>query len=285
MKSLSHIFGASAILVLALTFTNCSTDSDVVQVSENELGAEDIVNPDDEADAKSSSAKKEEKVKSSSSKKSVQKDDDDDDDAADDDKAVSSSSSKAKSSSSAKKGEDKEDVKKDDSKKDGSSSSSKGKKIRVPGIDNQGTGKKDNSSSSSEEADSVVATPDSSSSEELGTTETEKDTISTDSTTVVSNNDNMDKLDEDEQKEIEDLISGGDTSFTQIDSGVIDQDSLDFENNEYLCKAPDGSWYRLKENRAKTFWKLVWDITVYIFTGHHYYDFTEVCDEIYMRAK
>ena len=95
----------------------------------------------------------------------------------------------------------------------------------------------------------------------------------------------MDKLDSNEQEVLDSLISSGDTSITKIDSLVIDKDSLDFDNNEYLCKAPDGNWYRLNESKAKTFWKLLWDLTVYIFTGHHYYDFTKACDELYMRPK
>ena len=94
----------------------------------------------------------------------------------------------------------------------------------------------------------------------------------------------MDKLTDEEKDLLDSLINSGDTSLTQIDS-VVNHDTLDFDNNEYLCKAPDGSWYRLNENKTKTFWKKFWDLVVWILTGHHYYDYTQVCDEIYMRPK
>ena len=64
MKSLSHLIGVCAILMLAFAFTNCTTDSEVTQVSENELESEDISSSSSvekaTAKAKSSSSKKEE---------------------------------------------------------------------------------------------------------------------------------------------------------------------------------------------------------------------------------
>lgn len=271
MKSIKHLIGASAILMLAFAFNGCTTDSDVVQIPENELESEDISSSSNsekaETKAKSSSSKKVE-AKSSSSKK------------ADKEKAEDADS-KDKSSSSVKKDDSKvsSSSKKED--KEEAKSSSSAKKIRVPGMEATDNDRADNTAKSSS---SVKEKPQSSSSNK----EAVKDTIKTDSTTIVTDKDkenNMDKLDSNEQKEIEDLINSGDSSITQIDSLKIESDSLDFENNDYYCKAPDGSWYRLKENSAKTFWKILWDITVYIFTGHHYYDFTKVCEELYMRPK
>ena len=172
MKSIKHLIGASAILMLAFAFNGCTTDSDVVQIPENELESEDI-------SSSSNSEKAETKAKSSSSK---------------------------------------------------------------------------NPNSSTTVVD-----------------ESQRDST-------------MDKLTDEEKEILDSLINSGDTSLTQIDS-VVNHDTLDFDNNEYLCKAPDGSWYRLNENKTKTFWKKFWDFLYLLFTGRHYYDYTQVCDEIYMRPK
>ena len=268
MKSIKHLIGASAILMLAFAFNGCTTDSDVVQIPENELESEDISSSSNsekaETKAKSSSSKKVE-AKSSSSKK------------ADNEKAEDADS-KDKSSSSVKKDDSKvsSSSKKED--KEEAKSSSSAKKIRVPGMEATDNDRAGNTAKSSS---SVKEKPQSSSSNK----EAVKDTIDKDTTSVIKDNNEMDKLDSNEQEVLDSLISSGDTSITKIDSLVIDKDSLDFDNNEYLCKAPDGNWYRLNESKAKTFWKLLWDLTVYIFTGHHYYDFTKACDELYMRPK
>ena len=268
MKSLSHLIGVCAILMLAIAFTNCTTDSEVTQVSENELESEDI--------SSSSSAEKVEKAttkaKSSSSKKEVLKSSDSKKSSASKEDSKKDSS-KSKSSSSVKKDSNKVSS---SSKKEEAKSSSSAKKIHVPGMED-----------TQQQPPKEVVKPDSTKTPK--DTSAAKDTIKTDTTTVVSEEDKdekMEQLDPDELKEIEELIENGDSTVTEIENpDKVNTDDLDFDNNEYYCKAPDGSWYRLKENKAKTFWKLLWDITVYIFTGHHWYDFTNVCDEMYMRPK
>jgi hypothetical protein len=289
------VFG---VFTLATSFWSCSTDSDVVTVGADEqsevqlidesaLDEKASVNEDDakissSSKKKSSSSKKSENGTSSSSKK----------------KATSSSSKKVSAKSSSEKSGDTTTVSSSSSKKNSSSSkknngvsssskkadgesSSSSKKPRIPGMEDKthNTPPKDDSSSS-KEAIIPPPTPESSSS---------VIEYSQDTTTVVSDKDKdekMEQLDPDEQKEIENLIENGDSTVTEIENpDKIDTDDLDFDNNEYYCKTPDGSWYRLKENKAKTFWKLLWDITVYVFTGHHWYDFTNVCDEMYMRPK
>ena len=269
MKSIKHLIGASVILMMAFAFNACTTDSDVVQISESELESEDIGSSSSsekaETKAKSSSSKKE--AKSSSSKKENKEKAED---AESKDKSSSSVKDDDSKVSSSSKADDKEEAK----------SSSSARKIRVPGIEDPDEVDAASSSSKTEKADSTAAKPETTSS-----TEAAKDTIDKDTTSVIKDNNEMDKLDSNEQEVLDSLISSGDTSITKIDSLVIDKDSLDFDNNEYLCKAPDGNWYRLNESKAKTFWKLLWDLTVYIFTGHHYYDFTKACDELYMRPK
>ena len=272
MKSIKHLIGASAILMLAFAFNGCTTDSDVVQIAENELESEDIGSSSSsekaETKAKSSSSKKE--AKSSSSKKENKEKAED---AESKDKSSSSVKDDDSKVSSSSKADDKEEAK----------SSSSARKIRVPGIEDPD--EVTPASSSSKEKDKSSSSVKEQAKSSSSNKEAVKDTIDKDTTSVIKDNNEMDKLDSNEQEILDSLISSGDTSITKIDSLVIDKDSLDFDNNEYLCKAPDGNWYRLNESKAKTFWKLLWDLTVYIFTGHHYYDFTKACDELYMRPK
>lgn len=276
MKSLSHLIGVSAILMLAFTFTNCTTDSEVTQIPESELESEDI-------DSSSSAEKAETKAKSSSSKKEEAKSSESKKSSASKDEEKKDSDTDKSSSSSVKK--DSEDKVSSSSKKEEAKSSSSARKISVPGMDeDEEIVKKDSTSKKSSSSSAKKPKEKSSSSSNIA-----KDTVKTDTTTVITDKDkenNMEKLDSAEQQEIQDLIDSGDTTITQIDSpDKVESDSLDFDNNDYYCKTPDGSWYRLKENKAKTFWKLLWDFTVYIFTGRHYYDFTKVCEELYMRPK
>ena len=271
MKSFKHLIGASVILMMAFAFNGCTTDSDVVQIPEDEINSNEVVDSSSsekaETKAKSSSSKKVE-AKSSSSKK-------------EDSKKAEDADSKDKSSSSVKEDDSKvsSSSKKDD--KEEAKSSSSARKIRVPGIEDPDEVTPASSSSKEKSSSSVKEQAKSSSSNK----EAVKDTIDKDTTSVIKDNNEMDKLDSAEQELLDSLVNSGDSSITKIDSLVVDKDSLDFDNNDYFCKAPDGSWYRLNESKAKTFWKLLWDLTVYIFTGRHYYDFTKACDELYMRPK
>lgn len=309
------IFGA---LILAASFWSCSTDSDVVSIGEDELSGLHIVddsvlgNDDESADedengeeAKSSSSKKVEKAASSSSKKKEAKSS-----SSSKTKAASSSSKTASSSakqesssskkdssaskteSSASKPASSSNVKESssskkeeassDSKEEAKSSSSK-KAPHIPGMEETGE-------SSSSKADTTAVKPanSSSSSEKVvpppSSSNIVKDTINKDTTVNVSNYDDMDKLDSNEQNILDSLISSGDTSLVKIDS-VVSKDTLDFVHNDYLCKAPDGSWYRIKDNVFKSFLLIIIDIFYHAVTGNHLYNFTQVCDEIYMRPK
>lgn len=308
------IFGA---LILAASFWSCSTDSDVVSIGEDELSGLHIVDDsvlgnDESADedenaeeAKSSSSKKVEKAVSSSSKKQEAKSS-----SSSKTKAASSSSKTASSSakqesssskkdssaskteSSASKPASSSNVKESssskkeeassDSKEEAKSSSSK-KAPHIPGMEETGE-------SSSSKADTTAVKPanSSSSSEKVvpppSSSNIVKDTINKDTTVNVSNYDDMDKLDSNEQNILDSLISSGDTSLVKIDS-VVSKDTLDFVHNDYLCKAPDGSWYRIKDNVFKSFLLIIIDIFYHAVTGNHLYNFTQVCDEIYMRPK
>lgn len=271
MKSFKKIIIASAALMMAFAFCSCTTDSQIVDIGQFATADDDL---------SSSSIDNE---KSSSSKK-VSKEDKGDKD------KVSSSSveKKDKSSSSAKEEEVSSDDKADDvsssSVEDEAKSSSSARRIPTPGLEESGN--KPKSSSSKAEVAENPESSDTTSTEDPAVESTDSKDNSSSSVTIIEEKDRdntMTPLDSNEQKEIEDLINGGDTTIVKVDSLKIESDSLDFENNEYLCKAPDGSWYRINENKIKTFWKLLWNGIVKLFTGHNWYDFRKVCDEIYIR--
>lgn len=298
------IFGA---LILAASFWSCSTDSDVVAIGEDEYNGIHIVDDsvlgdnsnqadEDGDEVKSSSSKKKEEAKSSSSSKkkeasssskpassSAKKDsssstkDSTDTTVSSSSKQDSSATKPASSSSVKESSSSKKEEASSDSEAEAKSSSSK-KNPHIPGIEDPDENEVTSSSSSSEKAE-IPPAPESSSS-------SKQKPNSSDATVVDESqrDSTMDKLTDEEKDLLDSLINSGDTSLTQIDS-VVNHDTLDFDNNEYLCKAPDGNWYRLNENKTKTFWKKFWDLVVLILTGHHYYDYTQVCDEIYMRPK
>lgn len=299
------IFGA---LILAASFWSCSTESEVVTVGEDEYNGIHLVDDsifddepaaeEDEVKATSSSSKKTEKISSSSKKSS----------------ASSSSKKQAKNSSSSKKSavssssekapaEDSTTAKSSSSKKASSSSkeesssskiessesvetkssSSSARRIRPPGTEDNTPSK----TSSSSKEESSTSKPESSPSEEVQPPSSSSvKGHSKDTTTVLTEKDkeeNMEQLDSTEQSTIEQLIESGDTTIIKLDSMVVNPDTLDFDHNEYLCKAPDGTWHKLSKKKFLSWVEVILDVLSVWFTGKHLYDFTEVCDEMYIR--
>lgn len=249
---------ALGILPIAIALWNCTTDGETVTVGSDELSDIQIIDDsifdesdedeEDEAEeAKSSSSTKEEK--SSSSKKSS---------------AKSSSSTKADSSQS----ETDEDS---DSDKVSSSSSQKAsssstKRILVPGVEE--SGKKDESSSSKAES--------SSSEEEVVTPSLSPiDSAIFESMETISNS---------EQKEINRLITNKDSSFTKNDSDSLDLSLLDYEQNDYLCKASDDKWHGITKNTIDCLTEVLYGRKMTI-TKTYMYSFSDICNEIYIRSK
>ena len=302
------IFGA---LILAASFWSCSTDSEVVTVGEDEYNGIHLVDesifdddPAAEEDVKatSSSSKKAEKVSSSSKKSTVSSSSKKTTKTSSSSKksSVSSSSEKASAESSAA---DSTTAKSSSSKKASSSSqkesssskiessdsaetkrsSSSARKIKVPGTEDEPLTE---TSSSSKEMSSS-SKPKSSSSEKVRPPSSSSvKGHSKDTTTVLTEKDkeeNMEQLDSAEQSIIEELIDSGDSSIIKLDSMVVNPDTLDFDNNEYLCKAPDGTWHKLSKNKFLSWIQRVIDFFSVLITGKHLYDFTEVCDEMYIR--
>lgn len=303
------IFG---VLILAAAFWSCSTDSDVVTVGEDEYNGIHLVDDSifddepaaDEEDVKasSSSSKKIEKVSSSSkkssasssskkqaknsssSKKSAVSSSSEkapaESSAADSTTAKSSSSKKASSSSkeesSSSKIESSESV-------ETKSSSSSARRIRPPGTEDNTPSK----TSSSSKEESSTSKPESTPSEEVQPPSSSSvKGHSKDTTTVLTEKDkeeNMEQLDSTEQSTIEQLIESGDTTIIKLDSMVVNPDTLDFDHNEYLCKAPDGTWHKLSKKKFLSWVEVILDVLSVWFTGKHLYDFTEVCDEMYIR--
>lgn len=247
------------ILPFALTLWNCTTEGETVTVGEDELSDVYIINEsvfdedsddeedEDEEEIESSSSKKTDSGKSSSSKKSSAK--------SSSSKKVSSSSKKADSSSSSEKE---------------AKSSSSARLIQVPGMDDT---KK--SSNSKTKSSSSKAKSSSSVKEESSSSLSESDNATFES---------MEKLSSNEKKEITDLIKAKDSTVTMNESTALDLSSLNFEENDYLCNATDGNWYRITENTLDSITKSIFGRPLKI-TKEYYYDFVNVCKEIYNRAK
>ena len=240
------------ILPFALTLWNCTTEGETVTVGEDELSDVYIINEsvfdedsDDEED------EDEEEIESSSSKKT------------DSGKSSSSKKSSAKSSSS-KKADSSSSSEKE------AKSSSSARLIQVPGMDDT---KK--SSSSKAKSSSSKAKSSSSVKEESSSSLSESDNATFES---------MEKLSSNEKKEITDLIKAKDSTVTMNESTALDLSSLNFEENDYLCNATDGNWYRITENTLDSITKSIFGRPLKI-TKEYYYDFVNVCKEIYNRAK
>ncbi|MBO4712366.1 MAG: hypothetical protein J5615_00545 [Fibrobacter sp.] len=254
------------ILPFALTLWNCTTEGETVTVGEDELSEVYIINEsvfdedsgdeedEDEEEIESSSSKKTDSGKSSSSKKSSAK--------SSSSKKVSSSSKKADSSSSSEKE---------------AKSSSSARLIQVPGMDDtkKSSSSKAKSSSSKAKSSSSKAKSSSSVKEESSSSLSESDNATFES---------MEKLSSNEKKEITDLIKAKDSTVTMNESTALDLSSLNFEENDYLCNATDGNWYRITENTLDSITKSIFGRPLKI-TNEYYYDFVNVCKEIYNRAK
>ena len=256
---------ALGILPIAIALWNCTTDGETVTVGSDEFSDIQIIDDsifdesdedeEDEAEeAKSSSSTKEEK--SSSSKKSS---------------AKSSSSTKADSSQS----ETDEDS---DSDKVSSSSSQKAsssstKRILVPGVEE--SGKKDESSSSKAKSSSSKAESSSSEEEVVTPSLSPIDSAIFESMETISNS---------EQKEINRLITNKDSSFTKNESDSLDLSLLDFDKNDYLCKASDDKWHGITQNTIDCLTEKLYGKKFPI-TRTYMYSFSYVCSEIYIRSK
>lgn len=317
MKTFKRIIIASAAFMLAFSLSCCSSDTDFITVGEDPFSMDDEElnnndeNVDEEDDVVLSSSSSKKKSSSSSSencddesssksttKKDGGKDDgkvDSKDDGKDDGKSGSKDSDKPDCSNSKEEvTSSSKTVVSSSSKKEESSSSQKGpeaesssssKKKVIPGMEEdegetKSSASKDKTSSSSEKP--VV----SSSSEKpvvSSSSEAKKDT-----TQVIEESEraeSMDPITSSAQHEIEKLIQQGDSAIVKVDSLVLDKQDMDFDQNEYLCKAPDGSWYKLREKKFKGTLAALWDLIYTWITGNHYYDFTNVCDELYIRPK
>ena len=270
---------ALGILPIAIALWNCTTDGETVTVGSDELSDIQIIDDsifdesdedeEDEAEeAKSSSSTKEEK--SSSSKKSS---------------AKSSSSTKADSSQS----ETDEDS---DSDKVSSSSSQKAsssstKRILVPGVEE--SGKKDESSSSKAKSSSSKAKSSSSkakSSSSKAESSSSEEEVVTPSLSPIDSAifESMETISNSEQKEINRLITNKDSSFTKNESDSLDLSLLDYEQNDYLCKASDDKWHGITKNTIDCLTEVLYGRKMTI-TKTYMYSFSDICNEIYIRSK
>ena len=260
------------ILPIAITLWNCTTDGETVTVGDDELSGIQIIDetifeePDDEdeeeEEIESSSSAKEEK--SSSSKKSSAK----------------SSSSKKSSSSQSETDEDSDSDKSSSSSSQKASSSST-KRILVPGVEESVKSDKSSSSkakSSSSKAKSSSSKAESSSSEE----EADAPSLSPIDSAIFES---METIGNSEQKEINRHITNKDSSFTKNESDSLDLSLLDFDQNDYLCKASDDKWHGITETTVRGITKARFGVEMYPITKSFSQEFGNICKEIYVRSK
>ena len=249
------------ILPLAIVLWNCTTDGEKITVGEDELSDVQVVDDSifDEPEDDEEEEEEEEEAESSSSSKAEKK-------------GKSSSSKKASAKSSSGKSTDSETDDEDMSSSSTAKSSSSARKIRVPGVE-------DSEKSSSSKAKSSNSKAKSSSSD----SEDEEDTPSltdVDSAAFEA----MDKFDSSMQEDINKLINMKDSFIRKSKSTEIDLSTFDFDQNEYLCKAHDGSFYSITEKTIKSISKAKFGVAVYPITTSVTYDFGNICDAIYMGA-
>lgn len=91
-------------------------------------------------------------------------------------------------------------------------------------------------------------------------------------------------IDESMTKVDEDKVPEGieeDEALTGDDLFVGDKD-LDFDENEYYCKTPDGDWYVLEGSKYDNFWSKFLNWMSILFTGKKWLDYSKVCEVIYV---
>lgn len=91
-------------------------------------------------------------------------------------------------------------------------------------------------------------------------------------------------IDESMTKVDEDKVPEGieeDEALTGDDLFVGDKD-LDFDENEYYCKTPEGDWYVLEGSKYNSFWAKFWNWLTIKFTGKSWLDYSKVCEVIYV---
>lgn len=241
------------VLPIAITLWNCTTDGETINVGDDELSGVQIV---DESVLDDSGEEDDEEIEEEGEEEEPE--------------VVESSSSKAKSSSSK--------AKSSSSKVKSSSSSAKSSSSKA-----KSSGSSAKSSSKTESSSSKAKSSSNSDAKSTVSDEVDSDTglSEIDSATVGF----MDKLDSAEQAKIKKLVKAKDSSIQKNDTPSLDFGSLDFDQNEYLCKAQDGTWYRITESTVDSIMVELFGLTLkQIKVTKYSYDF-EACDEVYLRSK
>lgn len=92
------------------------------------------------------------------------------------------------------------------------------------------------------------------------------------------------KIEESMTKVDEDKLPEGITEDSKLegDDLFVEEDQLDFDNNEYFCKTPEGDWYVLDGSKYDNIWVKIIDWLSWKFTGKKWLDYSKVCDVIYV---
>ncbi len=91
-------------------------------------------------------------------------------------------------------------------------------------------------------------------------------------------------IDESMTKVNEDLIPEGieDDKAMTDDDLFVGENELNFKENEYYCKTPDGDWYVLEGSKYDNFWSKFLNWMSILFTGKKWLDYSKVCEVIYV---
>ena len=92
------------------------------------------------------------------------------------------------------------------------------------------------------------------------------------------------KIEESMTKVEEDKLPEGieDDKAMTGDDLFVGEKELDFKENEYYCKTPDGDWYVLEGSKYDNFWSKFLNWMSILFTGKKWLDYSKVCNVIYV---
>lgn len=242
-------------LTVSAAFWACSTATlpPIPDFDDDEVAEVTDESSDSKAEATSSSNKSSSEKASSSSQK----------------QDASSSSAKETASSDSKEPESSSSIDTASSSSEEPKSSSSEEKV-----ESSSTAEKVESSSSAEPEAGVS----SSSEHKVPEKATEQNTQS-----ISNRKDVMEEVTE-SPSDIKEMIES--EELVKSDSLVFNENDLNFEKNDYYCyDAENEGWYKISGSKWKGFIAGLIDWWNKLINGERYFDYSKVCDEIYIKAK
>lgn len=149
-------------------------------------------------------------------------------------------------------------------------------------------------SSSSQEPASSAQEPESSSSVEVSSSSEVVESSSSEhkvpekatdkNTQAITKREDVMESPTESASEIEEMIES--EELVKSDSLVFNEKDLNFETNDYYCyDAENEGWYKISGSKWKGFIAGLIDWWNKLINGERYFDYSKVCDEIYIKAK